>query len=129
MLDDFTTWDEEKYEFVKEVLWQNADGQFIGLDHEIPLGVNGIALNEYDGVMIDLTITPSPASQNDPTDQTGDTCGGIEDPVPTEETQESGSIIEVTKGGKIAFAIAGVAILGVIGLFVSIVIKNHRNSQ
>ena len=129
VLDDFTTWDEEKYEFVKEVLWQNADGQFIGLDHEIPLGANGIALKDYDGVMIDLTITPAPATQNDQTEQTGDTCGGIEDPVPTAEKEQGGYVIEVTKGGKIAFAIAGAAILGIIGLFVSIVIKNQRNSQ
>lgn len=129
VLDDFTTWDEEKYEFVKEVLWQNADGQFIGLDHEIPLGANGIALKDYDGVMIDLTITPAPATQNDQTEQTGDTCGGIEDPVPTAEKEQGGSVIEVTKGGKIAFAIAGAAILGIIGLFVSIVIKNQRNNQ
>lgn len=38
--DDFVTWDDEKYEFVKEVLWQK-DGKFVGLDHAIPLGVNG----------------------------------------------------------------------------------------
>ena len=35
-----------KYEFVKEVLWQK-DGKFVGLDHEIPLGSNGISLSEY----------------------------------------------------------------------------------
>ena len=46
VLDDFTTWDEEKYEFVKEVLWNNGY-KFIGLDHEIPLGINGISLGEY----------------------------------------------------------------------------------
>ena len=46
VLDDFTTWDEEKYAFVKEVLWNNGD-KFIGLDHEIPLGINGISLGEY----------------------------------------------------------------------------------
>lgn len=45
VLDDFTTWDEEKYAFVKEVLWQQ-DGKFVGLDHEIPLGKNGIDLSE-----------------------------------------------------------------------------------
>lgn len=44
--DDFTTWDMEKYNFVKEVLWQK-DGKFVGLDHEIPLGENGITLTEY----------------------------------------------------------------------------------
>ncbi|MBQ5333841.1 MAG: cellulase family glycosylhydrolase, partial [Oscillospiraceae bacterium] len=43
--DDFTTWDKEKYEFVKEVLWQE-DGKFVGLDHEIPLGSNGKALGK-----------------------------------------------------------------------------------
>ena len=49
--DDFTTWDSEKYEFVKEVLWQE-DGKFVGLDHEIPLGTagNGITLSEADGL-------------------------------------------------------------------------------
>lgn len=46
VLDDFTTWDEEKYNFVKEVLWQK-DGKFVGLDHKIPLGENGISLSEY----------------------------------------------------------------------------------
>lgn len=46
VLDDFTTWDEEKYNFVKEVLWQK-DGKFVGLDQEIPLGSNGISLQEY----------------------------------------------------------------------------------
>ena len=56
--DDFQTWDEEKYEFVKEVLWQTEDGKFIGLDHAVPLGSNGIALSEYTGV----TITPAPVT-------------------------------------------------------------------
>lgn len=46
VLDDFTTWDEEKYAFVKEVLWSD-NGKFIGLDHEIPLGINGISLGDY----------------------------------------------------------------------------------
>lgn len=49
--DDFVTWDAEKYEFVKEVLWQE-DGKFVGLDHEIPLGTagNGITLSEAEGL-------------------------------------------------------------------------------
>ncbi len=46
VLDDFTTWDNEKYNFVKEVLWQK-DGKFVGLDHKIKLGTNGISLSEY----------------------------------------------------------------------------------
>ncbi|MCQ2494079.1 MAG: cellulase family glycosylhydrolase [Lachnospiraceae bacterium] len=49
--DDFTTWDNEKYNFVKEVLWQE-NGKFIGLDHQIPLGPsgNGITLTEARGL-------------------------------------------------------------------------------
>ncbi len=43
---DFTTWDEEKYVFVKEALWQK-NGKFVGLDQEIALGSNGIALKDY----------------------------------------------------------------------------------
>lgn len=49
LLDDFTTWDTEKYNFVKEVLWQE-NGKFVGLDHAIPLGENGISLKEAKGL-------------------------------------------------------------------------------
>ncbi len=48
--DDFVTWDQEKYEFVREVLWQDQDGAFIGLDHVIALGQNGICLSDYSGL-------------------------------------------------------------------------------
>lgn len=48
LLDDFTTWDNAKYEFVKEVLWQE-NGKFVGLDHAIPLGDNGITLSDANG--------------------------------------------------------------------------------
>lgn len=49
LLDDFTTWDKDKYNFVKEVLWQEG-GKFVGLDHEIPLGDNGISLKDAKGL-------------------------------------------------------------------------------
>ena len=49
LLDDFTTWDTEKYNFVKEVLWQE-NGKFVGLDHEIPLGDNGINCSKATGL-------------------------------------------------------------------------------
>lgn len=45
---DWRTWDEEKYALLKPALWQ-ANGKFIGLDHKIPLGENGISLGEYYG--------------------------------------------------------------------------------
>ncbi len=47
--DNFSKWDEEKYALVKPSLWQNDEGKFIGLDHQIPLGVNGITLSEHYG--------------------------------------------------------------------------------
>lgn len=38
-------WNDNKYEnYLKPALWQTEDGMFIGLDHEVPLGNNGIAL-------------------------------------------------------------------------------------
>ncbi len=41
-------WNEEKYEMFEISLWQTQDsGKYIGLDHEIPLGANGISLNDY----------------------------------------------------------------------------------
>lgn len=43
--DDFKTWDEEKYNFVKQVLW-TYNGKFVSLDQEIPLGKNGISLSQ-----------------------------------------------------------------------------------
>ena len=49
VLDDFKTWDEEKYSFVKQVLWQE-NGKFVGLDHAIPLGDNGITLSKAKGL-------------------------------------------------------------------------------
>ncbi len=45
---DWKTWDEGKYALLKPALWQ-SEGKFIGLDHEIPLGTNGISLGEYYG--------------------------------------------------------------------------------
>lgn len=68
VLDDFSTWDETKYEFVKPVLWQNSEGKFIGLDHRIALGSNGISLSEYTGdEVVPLEIEPTP-SENDTSD-------------------------------------------------------------
>lgn len=49
VLDDFKTWDTEKYNFVREVLWQES-GKFVGLDHAIPLGENGITLSSAKGL-------------------------------------------------------------------------------
>ena len=47
--EDFVTWDEDKYALVESVLWQDADGKYIGLDHSVALGANGISLSDYSG--------------------------------------------------------------------------------
>jgi len=60
--DDFKTWDEEKYKFVKEVLWQE-NGKFVGLDHVIPLGSSGMALSVLSGTVAvspQATVTATP---------------------------------------------------------------------
>ncbi|MDR0920595.1 MAG: cellulase family glycosylhydrolase [Oscillospiraceae bacterium] len=47
MYDDFAKWNEPKYQFLKPALWQTDDGVFIGLDHDIPIGANGMSLSDY----------------------------------------------------------------------------------
>ena len=42
---DFSTWDEEKYDFVKEALWQEG-GKFVGLSQTTKLGKNGTCVGE-----------------------------------------------------------------------------------
>jgi len=49
VLGDFTTWDNEKYSFVEPALWQDDQGRYISLDHQVPLGSNGISLSDYYG--------------------------------------------------------------------------------
>nr|WP_160673751.1 glycoside hydrolase family 5 protein [Clostridium sp. C8-1-8] len=46
---DWKTWDEAKYALLKPALWQTSTGKFIGLDHQIPLGANGVSLSQYYG--------------------------------------------------------------------------------
>ncbi|MBP5491955.1 MAG: cellulase family glycosylhydrolase [Clostridiales bacterium] len=70
VLDDFVTWDDAKYNFVKEVLWQQ-DGKFVGLDHAVPLGANGISLTDYSGTIPVVVppisdITPGETDATDP---------------------------------------------------------------
>lgn len=40
-------WNEPKYELLKKALWQTKSGKFIGLDHKVPLGKNGVSLGEF----------------------------------------------------------------------------------
>ena len=40
-------WNEEKYKMFEEALWQTKSGKYIGLDHQVALGKNGISLNDF----------------------------------------------------------------------------------
>ena len=53
---NWTTWDEEKYALLKTALWQDEQGRFVGLDHKIPLGKNGITITEYYGGIVDPPV-------------------------------------------------------------------------
>ncbi len=100
VLDDFTTWDTEKYEFVEEVLWQTDDGQFIGLDHEVPLGENGISLSEISG-----SVTPRPATEEtDVTEETDESetsasaTTAVTDETAASESGEAADALEAPEG-------------------------------
>ncbi|MBQ3948442.1 MAG: glycoside hydrolase family 5 protein [Ruminococcus sp.] len=49
LTNDFQKWDEDKYALVKPALWQDENGKFISLDHQVPMGKsgNGISLSDY----------------------------------------------------------------------------------
>ena len=47
LTDDWITWEEDKYALLLPALWQDERGRFIGLDHDVPLGANGISLNDF----------------------------------------------------------------------------------
>lgn len=38
LINDWLTWDEEKYDILEPALWQTTSGEFISLDHEAKLG-------------------------------------------------------------------------------------------
>lgn len=57
--DDWKSWDETKYALLKDTLFQDKNGTFVGLDHEKALGKNGMNLNQYDGKRVDSSCPPS----------------------------------------------------------------------
>lgn len=48
LANDFKAWDEEKYGLFEKALWQTQKtGKYIGLDHQTPLGANGLSLTDF----------------------------------------------------------------------------------
>lgn len=90
------TWEEEKYALFEKALWQTSEtGKYIGLDHQIPLGVNntGMTVTEYysnyaetEGSNLDAgdSVDPKPPVTT-PTE------------APTEETTTAATTSEVTE--------------------------------
>lgn len=99
LINDFQDWDEVKYEFVKEALWQTEDGKFISLDHKIPLGQsgNGISLSDYynNNPSGDITTKPTTA----PTEPSVTTAAPTEAPTdkPTSAPTENPTEAPVTE--------------------------------
>ncbi len=79
-------WNEPKYEMFEESLWQTlSSGKYIGLDHEVALGKNGISLGDFyanyansEGSNLDggkkgsgggNSVTPKPPVQTEPVDK------------------------------------------------------------
>ncbi|HOV26844.1 MAG TPA: cellulase family glycosylhydrolase [Pseudobacteroides sp.] len=54
-------WNDNKYDnYLLPTLWTNSEGKFVGLDHKIPLGKNGISLSEFVEGETPTKSTPTP---------------------------------------------------------------------
>lgn len=112
VLDDFVTWDEDKYEFVREVLWQDADGNFIGLDHVIALGDNGICLSDFSGLEAVPVLNDTAAGSSEAVAASGETF--VADASVPAASPEAGTESGLAKGVKVFFCVLG-GVLVVLG--------------
>lgn len=118
VLDDFVTWDEDKYEFVREVLWQDADGNFIGLDHVIALGDNGICLSDFSGLEAVPVLNDTAAGSSEAVAASGETV--VADASVPAASPEAGTESGLAKGVKVFFCVLGgvLVVLGVVLAYV-----------
>lgn len=116
--DDFKTWDEEKYDLVKKVLWQDDSGRFVGLDHKVPLGSNGISLSDFSGKIV--TVTPEQTGSTDKTEQdVTEAESGSEAETTVSETTALPRVSENTSGSNVRrIVLAVIIIASAIGLLV-----------
>ncbi len=56
-------WNDNKYDnYLLPTLWKNSEGKFVGLDHKLPLGKNGISVSDFvesGGTPTKVTPTPT----------------------------------------------------------------------
>ncbi|MDQ2086966.1 cellulase family glycosylhydrolase [Herbivorax sp. ANBcel31] len=84
LMNDWSTWEEDKYEVLKDVLWQDDQGRFVGLDQRVPLGSNGVSRGEHFGLDSDpIPSDPDP----DPTPEPDPDSTPEPDPDPTPEPE------------------------------------------
>ncbi|MCH4154167.1 MAG: cellulase family glycosylhydrolase [Mageeibacillus sp.] len=131
VLDDFKTWDEEKYDFVKTVLWQTDDGRFVGLDHVVPLGANGICLSDYTGD----AVAPVPLTDTDGTDTaSSDSVPFMSDSAENKSpavTEDTGSSHMPEGRARALFVygllgVVGIAAIAVISVYTAKIIKRRK---
>ncbi len=77
--DDFKTWDEDKYALVETVLWQNKSGKYVGLDHAVALGANGISLGDHAGNSPVAVTNPDTSSSGNSSSSSGSNNFGSSD--------------------------------------------------
>jgi len=118
VLDDFVTWDEEKYAFVEEVLWQNENGEYIGLDHVVALGDNGISLSDFSGISevpdVSHEVSADGTTTTTVTTSSGTTTAVLGESKPAElKTSSVGNVVRVI--ATVVLVIAGGAVAYLLG--------------
>jgi endoglucanase len=134
--DDFRTWDEEKYAFVKEVLWQE-DGHFVGLDHVIPLGASGQGTSLSYGTDEDATATePAATTKSSDTDTSSGTTASADTSGSATQSDSSSGVISSEDTGEdklnveflvgILVGVGAVAILVGVMVFINVLRRRSR---
>jgi len=95
-------WDTEKYGLFEESLWQTSTtGKYIGLDHEVPLGINGtgITVTEYyktyaasEGSNLDSDGSVNPQDPITPSDNPTETPTNPETDIILGDVNEDGKV-------------------------------------
>ena len=140
--DDFITWDEDKYALVETVLWKNDDGKFIGLDHEVALGANGISLSDHAGNAPTPVLNEGSSSPDTVVTETGSetttatttetqtTTAGTENPTQASPTAQTPSGDNGSKDSSVnSGTLIGLLVVSVLLLIVIIVLNVRKYNK
>lgn len=100
---DWSTWDAAKYALLEKALWQTSDGKYIGLDHKVKLGKNGISLSDYYGGSTGPTTTTTTTTTTKPvtTTTTTTTTKPVTTTVTTITTEATNTTTPTTTSGAV----------------------------